>query len=128
MKTRRLQCKDIPDRPVLAFLATLGRWATWYGPYVDLGPLPDNSVRHAMPPATPGKLALAKMRMLIRSGLVDGCPCGCRGDFEITEKGRAFLDGPVQQPRLTKKQFLDMMKSPAADPTALADLLSRPKA
>lgn len=31
------------------------------------------------------------MASLIRRGLVDGCGCGCRGDFMITDKGRFTL-------------------------------------
>jgi hypothetical protein len=42
---------------------------------------------------TQSEVALAKMRALIRRGLVDGCRCGCRGDFEITAAGRAVLRG-----------------------------------
>ncbi len=37
------------------------------------------------------KLILAKMKQLIKRGLVDGCACGCRGDFEITPKGEEWL-------------------------------------
>jgi predicted transcriptional regulator len=44
-----------------------------------------------MPDETPVKLARAKMGMLIRRGLVDGCTCGCRGDFELTAKGADLL-------------------------------------
>lgn len=81
-----MQCKDIPDRPILEFLAGLnGRWATWFGNEYD------NSVTHAMPPDVPDKLVPAKMAMLIRRGVVDGCPCGCRGDYVLTDKGRAEL-------------------------------------
>ena len=39
----------------------------------------------------PERVLLAKLRRLVRRGLLDGCPCGCRGDFTITEKGRALL-------------------------------------
>jgi hypothetical protein len=85
MKRGRMQCKDIPDAPVLAFLADLGAPASWFGNEFD------SSVTHAMPAGTPEKLALAKMGMLMRRGLVDGCTCGCRGDFELTDKGRAVV-------------------------------------
>lgn len=51
----------------------------------------DNSVGTAMPEGTPEKLQLAVMQNLIRKGLVDGCCCGCRGDFTLTERGRAAL-------------------------------------
>ena len=81
-----MQCKDIPDKPILQFLGSLnGDWANWFGN--DYA----NSVTRAMPVDTPPKLALAKMRMLMRRGLVHGCPCGCRGDFVLTEKGAAVI-------------------------------------
>lgn len=79
------QCKDISDRPILEFLLShKGNWCNWY--FGD-----ERDVHLAMPENTPEKLVLAKMRMLIRRGAVTGCPCGCRGDFEITEKGEALL-------------------------------------
>jgi hypothetical protein len=84
-----MQCKDIPDRPVLEFLrkfdGTLG--ATWF----VYEPMPDNTVIHAMPAGTPAKLGLAKMRQLLKRGLIEGCGCGCRGDFLLSEKGRVEL-------------------------------------
>lgn len=84
---KRLQCKHIPDGPILAFLHRLNqRWANWFGDEYD------NSVTHAMPCGVPDKLVLAKMRQLMHRGLVDGCDCGCRGDFVITEKGEAEFD------------------------------------
>jgi hypothetical protein len=81
-----MQCKDIDDLPILKFLDSLhGRWANWFDAKFC------NSVRNAMPPETPDKLVLAKMKTLIRRGLVSGCDCGCRGDFVLTEMGAAFL-------------------------------------
>jgi len=88
-----MQCKDIPDRPILSFLAgpfdgwPAPGWAVWYGKKGETV----QSVLNAMPEGTPPKLALAKMRQMIRRGVVDGCGCGCRGDFEITTKGYAEL-------------------------------------
>ena len=87
-----MQCKDIPDRPVLEFLRDLplrtGSTGTWF----DYEPRPENTVVHVMPDGTPQKLALAKMRMMVRRGVVSGCACGCRGDFELTVKGRQELE------------------------------------
>lgn len=34
-------------------------------------------------PDMPWKVVLAKARSLIRRGLIDGCDCGCRGNFEV---------------------------------------------
>ena len=33
----------------------------------------------------PDQLVLAKMRQLIKRGLVDGCGCGCRGEFRLPD-------------------------------------------
>lgn len=77
-----IQAKHIPEAPILAWLAARRPpriWATWFAGY-------DNSVQNAMPPGTPEKVALAKMRSLIKRKLVDGCPCGCRGDFRLPEE------------------------------------------
>ncbi len=95
-----MQCKDIPDRPILEFLAqphvTRSSGANWMELEGDDRSLPSNadwkgirslSVRHAMPVGVPDKLILGKMRKLIHRGVVDGCGCGCRGDFSITIKG-----------------------------------------
>lgn len=82
-----MQCKDIPDLPILQFLDRCRDaeghpvWATWGEGYS----MP--TVRDAMPSDTPEKLQLAKMSQLMRRGLVVGCDCGCRGDFELSAKG-----------------------------------------
>lgn len=81
-----MQCKDIPEQPILKFLHSLnGRWACWYSS--DDGTPFENSVANAFPPGTPAKLIVAKMGMMIRKGVVDGCSCGCRGDYRLTDKG-----------------------------------------
>lgn len=88
MKRGKLQCKDIPDQPILEILYEIGktgRWGTWFrGNY-------DNSVAPAFPQEVPEKLIIAKMSTLIRRGLVDGCPCGCRGDYVMKESGYKLL-------------------------------------
>lgn len=81
-----MQCKDIDDRTILKFLFKhRDRWCTW-GDGIHMP-----TVQDAMPEGTPEKLQLAKMKTLRKRGLVDGCGCGCRGDFEITAKGVEFI-------------------------------------
>ena len=80
--TNIVQCKDIPDEPILQFLLKAkGNPCSWY------------FVRNALPKNffAPKKLILAKMSQLIKKGLINGCTCGCRGDFEITPKGEEYL-------------------------------------
>lgn len=84
-----VQAKDIPDVAILEIVAR--KTSTR---------MPDSS--HDYPFATmfdvephfsdwPWKVVHAKVRALIRRGLLDGCDCGCRGDWSLTEKGRVFL-------------------------------------
>lgn len=99
MKNGRLQCKDIPTVPVLLFLAEVAARGTCHGAtagHHDLLPREGYMPTVRDVPqlaALPERLLLAKMEMLIRAKLVDGCSCGCRGDFEITGKGRARIQG-----------------------------------
>lgn len=83
------QCKDIPDLPIVQFVTLMdGAWGTWcWSDKTDMM----NSVAPLFPVDIPEKLLLSKMAALIRRGLIDGCPCGCRGDYEATDKGRAFV-------------------------------------
>ena len=83
------QCKDIDTDKILQFLAQhQGEWSTHGRGYS----MP--TVQDAMPPNTPEKLQHAKMRQLHKRGLVGGCTCGCRGDWEITDEGLAFIGVP----------------------------------
>lgn len=45
-------------------------------------------------PNMPWKVVLAKARKLIRRKLIDGCDCGCRGDFEVTRAGMLLVAPP----------------------------------
>lgn len=84
---KKLQCKHIPDRPILEFLAKRpGRWHNWFGNEYD------NSVTLAMPMNLPSKLVRAKMKRLVQRKMVNGCCCGCRGDFEISPEGQQWLN------------------------------------
>ena len=73
-----MQAKDIPEQPILDYIEGWSRRGHWC---LNFGE--ERNVFHAMPPGTPFKVGLAKMRSLIRRGLVQGCDCGCRGDYRI---------------------------------------------
>lgn len=87
-KSKRIQCKDIPTAAILTFLATLNNQAATFYP-LDVS----NSIWKSL--ETPGNVPRCvlrkKMENLIRKGLVEGCACGCRGDFRLTFKGMSRL-------------------------------------
>ena len=81
-----MKYSDIDDKVVLNFLAKhQGKWATWDHSYFAVPTV--SSVMPGVPP----KLQLSKMKQLIKRKFVSGCDCGCRGDFEITDKGLEFI-------------------------------------
>lgn len=80
-----MKTKDIPEIPILELLLNnKGRWCFCIGEE-------SRNVASAMPKGIPQKLVISKMRAMIRKGLVKGCPCGCRGDYEITVAGELTL-------------------------------------
>lgn len=92
-ETRKL-LREIPDKPILQFLEKQVdekyggfKWSTWGNGFL----MP--TVQDAMPPGTSEHAQRIKMHMLGRRGLVQGCFCGCRGDYEITTKGLEELYG-----------------------------------
>lgn len=116
-------CAEIPDLPVLAFLAHLQvrvqatgcRWATHGDPRYALP-----TVAVAMPPETPFRLQRAKMIRLMRRGLVVGCGCGCRGDYEITDEGEALVTPEAAEAiRATADAEVDRADVEAARPVDL---------
>lgn len=83
-----MQAKDVPERPILALLDAQTKdrytWTFWWD-------WDDRRGLRSVMPGVPDRVQQAKLRKLIKRGLVDGCVCGCRGDFTITKKGRAHL-------------------------------------
>lgn len=74
-----MQAKDISDDVVLDAIKTRGRngvaiWSTRWDIQDELAQFPK-------------KVVIAKLRSMIKRKLIDGCVCGCRGDFEIVEGG-----------------------------------------
>lgn len=70
----------IPLAPVLGRIKSSKPWATWFAGF-------DNSVTDVCPEGTTQHRARALMRLLDRLGYVEGCHCGCRGDYELTKAG-----------------------------------------
>ena len=91
MKKGRMQAKDLDDRKVLAAVEKL---AHADGPYVVTKPhwVMAWDLEKELGIEETGRLLLAKCGALIRKGLLSGCACGCRGDFELTPNGKALLD------------------------------------
>ncbi len=76
----RMQAKAIPDSYMIATVWTLARpWASLW------------AVERAMPWCS-YRVVRAKLRGLVKRGLLTGCACGCRGDFEVTAKGKEMLE------------------------------------
>lgn len=79
---KAIQAKDVPLQELLAAVeGEASGWttgATWWTLATTLG--------------YPEKVVLARLRAFLRRGLVDGCGCGCRGDFRLTEAGREAME------------------------------------
>lgn len=106
MKNGRRQLKDIPDRPILEFLQLLkdgrvlsayvagGQLQLWHPGSATLHEGFSHSVTHAFDHINRGRdrnLVRAKLKSMLRRGLIDGCLCGCRGDVTITPAGSEIL-------------------------------------
>lgn len=74
----RPQCKDIPDEMFLGAVVRCQRpWgvSTVWDVQSDLN--------RRMPFVVNDNLTRAKALKLIKSGVINGCACGCRGDLEV---------------------------------------------
>lgn len=89
MKNGRLQAKDIADHTVLEIIREVRHtpWPGGHDPPADGRWVLASDLESRI--AAPWKVILAKMRSLESRGLVKGCTCGCRGDFELTDEGEA---------------------------------------
>lgn len=81
-RVRLLQAKDVPEHVILNVLESAPHhwWSSWrgFGEYS----LPDAAPELA---AVPWKVLNAKLDNMQRRGVIDGCSCGCRGDWHIQE-------------------------------------------
>lgn len=91
MKRGRLQAKDIADLDVLQTIRKQGAahalgWTFTWELIAALPVLAPLSFRGSE------RLFLRKCDALVRRGLINGCTCGCRGDFTLTSAGLAFIN------------------------------------
>lgn len=87
-RLRLPQAKDVPEAVIMGLLGSvLGVWWTaWKIPGQDHGPYGHS---HSLPVAAPElaafpwKVLNAKLASMRRREMIDGCPCGCRGDWRL---------------------------------------------
>jgi hypothetical protein len=78
-RRRAPQAKDLDDRLILSVLLRNREcwWMSWPG---FTHSLPDSAPELA---AVPWKVLNAKLTRMMARALIDGCKCGCRGDWHI---------------------------------------------
>lgn len=82
-RVRLPQAKDVPEQVILDVLRSApgAWWTSW----------PGHGWKYSLPNAAPElgavpwKVLNAKLDGMQRRGLIDGCSCGCRGDWHIPE-------------------------------------------
>jgi hypothetical protein len=75
-----MKASDLSDDGILSVLMKMpGTWHTT--PHGSGGIMP--IVYDPANPDAPYKVLLAKLRSMKRRGLIDGCGCGCRGDWHV---------------------------------------------
>lgn len=72
-----IQAKHVLDEEILKVMRGRSRWSRSSSRWHFEEAIPD----------VPRKVLLAKLASMIRRGIIDGCTCGCRGDFQIKEAG-----------------------------------------
>lgn len=70
--SKAVQAKDISDADVMRAIDSTG------------GPSMRSELEKRLA-RFPAKVLNAKLRSMLRRGLITGCACGCRGDFERRE-------------------------------------------
>jgi hypothetical protein len=78
-----VQAKDIPDEAILDHIPTWPQTISGWDVARAIRYLGDSPIRPC-----PQKAVNAKLRSMAKRGLVEGCPCGCRGDWHIPPAGR----------------------------------------
>jgi len=84
-----MQAKDISDEEITRVITAIRTERNMWTSRWDL---------EERLPQYPPKVILAKCRSMLRRGLITGCPCGCRGNFEIVSEMNAELPLKVRKP------------------------------
>jgi len=82
----KIQCKHLETFDILLFVYVRCRDIWGNNCFLD-----ERDIKLHLFQGIPDNLFYAKMYKLIHRGYLDGCWCGCRGDYEITNKGIDFL-------------------------------------
>lgn len=77
-----MKASDLSDERILSVLRQHeGRWHTSLGPSEFMPHVYDPAY-----PDAPRKVLTAKLRSMKRRGLINGCECGCRGNWFVGEE------------------------------------------
>lgn len=91
MKNGRMQAKDITTLAFVQAVVIVGartrcRMTSRWNVRSVLAGHPEHVDDYTVPheyPGLPDKVVLAKARQLLKASIIDGCPCGCRGDYDL---------------------------------------------
>lgn len=87
-----MKAADIPDDLFLEGIRELSVQAPWASPSSPRWVMRyqiDAWLSGRLGIEIPWKVSLAKARKLIKQGRLNGCACGCRGDFELPSRSVA---------------------------------------
>jgi hypothetical protein len=84
---RFMQCKDIKEEPILEFVFNMPAVTIISGIRCPILGATLTQLSEVMGANLPFNLVRAKLKQLVKNGYLEGCTCGCRGDFTITRKG-----------------------------------------
>lgn len=84
---KKMQAKHISD---LGYMATVIMLARTKELVLGYETVTVQEMAEALP-YIPSKLIRAKFNQLEKRGFMDGCGCGCRGNFRVTDEGLRFI-------------------------------------
>lgn len=89
-----MKTSDFDTKKILEIFAKhQGQWGfCWEDGRVSWWDGDQQTFEQVFPPGTPIRLIRSKWKNLVsKRKFLGGCDCGCRGDFEITDKGLEFI-------------------------------------